>query len=316
MSSRKPSPRKSSLAASIQYRIEAASLAGHEFAVELTLPGPGAVQRVSMPVWIPGSYLVREFARHLHSLVARQGRTACAVRQIDKCTWDIECDPGRPLVLRYKVYAFDNSVRTAWLDSQRGFFNPTSLCLRVHGHESAPHSLSVSKPDDAPHWELATALTPARVGSDGFGRYIAASYDELADSPVEMGQLWSGTFTAGGVPHRFVVNGAPASFDGERLLRDTQKICETAVRFWHGANAPPYERYVFMLNAVDDGYGGLEHRASTALICGRRDLPRQGEPQASEGYVTLLGLISHEYFHTWNVKRLRPAEFASYDYTR
>ncbi|MBY4594610.1 M61 family metallopeptidase [Ottowia caeni] len=316
MSSRKPPQRKSSLATATLYRVEAPSLAGHEYAVELTVPRPATVQRVSMPAWIPGSYLVREFARHLRGLVARQGRGACMVRQIDKCTWDIDCDPDHPLVVRYKVYAFDNSVRTAWLDSQRGFFNPTSLCLRVHGHEDAPHALSVRKPADAPEWELATALTPARVSADGFGRYTATSYDELADSPVEMGKLWSGSFTAGGVPHRFVVSGAPASFDGARLMRDTQKICETAVRFWHGAKAPPYERYVFMLNAVDDGYGGLEHRASTALICGRRDLPRQNEPQASEGYVTLLGLISHEYFHTWNVKRLRPAEFARYDYSR
>lgn len=316
MSSPKPPQRKPSLATATQYRIEAANLSGHDYTVELTVPHPAAVQRVSMPVWIPGSYLVREFARHLHGLTARQGRGSREVRQVDKCTWDIDCDPSRPLVVRYQVYAFDNSVRTAWLDSQRGFFNPTSLCLRVHGHEDATHALSVIKPVEAPHWELATALTPSRVSADGFGRYVAASYDELADSPVEMGQLWSGNFTAGGVQHRFVVSGAPASFDGERLLRDTQKICETAVRFWHGAKAPPFDRYVFMLNAINDGYGGLEHRASTALICGRRDLPRQSEPQASEGYITLLGLISHEYFHTWNVKRLRPAEFARYDYAR
>ncbi len=116
------------------------------------------------------------------------------------------------------------------------------------------------------------------------------------------------------MPHRFVVAGAAPSFDGQRLLADTQKICETAIRFWHGQGKAPFTSYLFMLNAVNDGYGGLEHRNSTALICGRRDLPRQGEARQSEGYTTLLGLISHEYFHTWNVKRLRPAEFAGYDY--
>ncbi len=312
----KTSPKKTGMAAVAHYDIAAASLAGHEYVIELTVPRPAAVQRVSLPVWIPGSYLVREFSRHLHGLAARQGRSACTVRQIDKCTWDIVCEPNRPLVLRYQVYAFDNSVRTAWLDSQRGFFNPTSLCLRVHGQEDSPHTLTVKKPDDTPDWELATALTPRRVGPDGFGRYTAANYDELADSPVEMGSFWSGNFTAGGVPHRFVVAGAPATFDSARLLRDAQKICETAIRFWHGANKAPHKHYLFMLNAVDDGYGGLEHRASTALICTRRDLPRQGEARTSEGYTTLLGLISHEYFHTWNVKRLRPKEFARYDYTR
>ena len=316
MSSRKPSQSKTSLSVAVQYHVEAAHLAGHEFAIELTVPQPAAVQRVSLPVWIPGSYLIREFSRHLHGLKARQGRHACTARQIDKCTWDIHCDPSRPLVLRYQVYAFDNSVRTAWLDTQRGFFNPASTCLRVHGQEDSPHILTVSKPADAPAWELATALTLRRVTADGFGRYAAASYDELADSPVEMGTFWSGDFVAGGVPHRFVVAGAPPSFDGARLLRDTQKICETAIRFWHGAHVPPHKQYLFMLNAVDDGYGGLEHRASTALICTRRDLPRQAEARSSEGYITLMGLISHEYFHTWNVKRLRPKEFARYDYTR
>lgn len=312
----KTSQKKAGVAAVAHYDIEAASLAGHEYTVRLTVPRPSAVQRVSLPVWIPGSYLVREFSRHLHGLSARQGRHACNVRQLDKCTWDIACEPNRPLVLSYQVYAFDNSVRTAWLDSQRGFFNPTSLCLRVHGHEDSPHTLTVHKPADAPHWELATALTPRRISPDGFGRYGAANYDELADSPVEMGTFWSGSFTAGGVPHRFVVAGAPASFDRDRLLRDAQKICETAIRFWHDAQTPPHKHYLFMLNAVDDGYGGLEHRASTALICTRRDLPRQGEARTSEGYTTLLGLISHEYFHTWNVKRLRPKEFARYDYMR
>jgi predicted metalloprotease with PDZ domain len=135
-----------------------------------------------------------------------------------------------------------------------------------------------------------------------------------------MGALWSGEFRAAGVPHRFVVAGAPPAFDGERLLRDTQKICEAAIRFWHGARKPPHDRYLFMLNVVPDGYGGLEHRASTALICGHADLPRHDAPaeaaRVGDGYVTLLGLISHEYFHTWNVKRLRPVEFARYDYTR
>jgi len=120
-----------------------------------------------------------------------------------------------------------------------------------------------------------------------------------------------------------VVAGAPAAFDGERLIADTQAICETQMRFWHGDKVgkrggpkPPHERYVFMLNAVDDGYGGLEHRHSTVLICTRRDLPQLGTRKQPEGYTTLLGLVSHEYFHTWNVKRLRPVEFARYDYGR
>ena len=108
------------------------------------------------------------------------------------------------------------------------------------------------------------------------------------------------------MPHEFAVDGALPGFDGDRLLADVKAICETQIAFWHGARRkPPFERYVFMLNAVDDGYGGLEHRASTALIAARRDLPRLGASESNDGYASLLGLISHEYFHTWNVKRLQ-----------
>ncbi|MCZ2090667.1 MAG: peptidase M61 [Burkholderiales bacterium] len=304
--------------APVRHDVRVASLHGHRYAVCLTIARPAAMQRVSLPAWIPGSYLIREFARHLLPLHATQGGTARACRQIDKSTWDIDCDPRRPLVLRYEAYAFDASVRTAWLDGERGFFNGTSLLLRVHGQEQVTHELCVHAPPQRRDWQLATAMTPVQVDARGFGRWRADDYDELVDHPVTLGAFWSGSFKAGGVPHRLVVTGAPPAFDGARLLRDTQKICETAIRLWHGAKAPPQRHYLFMLNAVDDGYGGLEHRASTALICGRRDLPRHDAPasaaQVGDGYLTLLGLISHEYFHTWNVKRLRPAEFTRYDY--
>jgi predicted metalloprotease with PDZ domain len=225
------------------------------------------------------------------------------------------------------VHAHDDSVRTAWLDTQRGFFNGTSLCLQVQGQTQVPHHIelvtSSFNANGHTPWQVATGLTPVKVDRQGFGTYTAVDYDELVDCPVEMGAFWSGHFKACGIEHRFVVAGATAAFDGERLLRDSQKICETAIQFWHGKKRgqTPHKRYVFMLNAVADGYGGLEHRNSTALICNRADLPRISDSQGhdakqSEGYTTLLGLISHEYFHTWNVKRLRPAAFAQYDYTQ
>ena len=305
----------------LHYAVQAADLHAHLFRVTLTVPAPAAQQIVSLPVWIPGSYLVREFARHLQGLQARQGRRKLAAVQLDKCSWQIDCAPGQPLQLSYEVYAFDPSVRAAWLDTQRGFFNGTSLCLRVHGQEQGPHQLQLLPVAGQPQWQAATGLAPVKTDKRGFGLYAARDYDELVDCPVELGAFWSGSFTACGIPHRFVVAGALPSFDGARLLADTQKICEAEIRFWHGAGAQagrkaPHRQYLFMLHAVDDGYGGLEHRNSTALICGRRDLPRQGEAKRSEGYTTLLGLISHEYFHTWNVKQLRPDVFARYDYTR
>jgi predicted metalloprotease with PDZ domain len=302
--------------ASVHYRVEAADLHAHLFRITLTVAQPEAHQQVSLPVWIPGSYLVREFSKNLQRLAAKQDGRAVAVQQLDKCTWQAECVASSPLVLTYEVYAFDNSVRTAWLDTQRGFFNATSLCLRVHGLEHMVHSLELAPVAGKPQWNAATGLAAHRINKRGFGVYLATDYDELADCPMEIGEFWNAEFKACGVPHRVVVAGAPASFDGERLLADMHRICETAIRFWHDRRKPPFKYYLFILNAVDEGYGGLEHRNSTALIASRRDLPRTADTRPGDGYVTLLGLVSHEYFHTWNVKRLRPAEFAHYDYTR
>jgi len=310
--------------ASLHYRVEAADLHAHLFHVTLSIDQPAAQQRVSLPVWIPGSYLVREFSKNLQRLGARQDGRAVAVQQLDKHSWQVECVPSSPLLLVYEVYAFDNSVRTAWLDTQRGFFNGTSLCLKVHGQENMVHSLELVAGKPVAHWQVATGLAPHKVGKRGFGTYLAADYDELVDCPVEMGTFWSAGFKAGGVPHRLVVAGASESFDSARLLADVHKICETEMRFWHAhagapgraGKRPPHRDYLFILNVVDDGYGGLEHRNSTALIASRRDLPRLGDTRQSDGYVTLLGLVSHEYFHTWNVKHLRPAELTHYDYER
>ena len=309
-----PSPHKTR--APVHYRVEMPDLHTHLYQVTLTVPEPDALQRLTLPAWIPGSYLIREFAKNLQGLQARQGRRALEVLQTGKSSWEVACKAGQPLQLAYTVYANDASVRTAWLEPSRGFFNGTSLCLRAEGHTQGPHALEIRAPKARPAWSVATGLTALLVNAQGFGTYQAADYDELADCPFELGAFWSGTFKACGVPHRFVVSGATPAFDGARLLADTKKICETSIRFWHGGRKPPHKSYVFMLNAVDDSYGGLEHRNSTALICGRRDLPRLGEAKTSDGYTTLLGLISHEYFHTWNVKRLRPAEFTRYDYTR
>lgn len=300
--------------ASVHYTVEAADRHAHLFQVTLRIDEPQAPQRVSLPVWIPGSYLVREFSKNLQRLTARQDDRPVPLQQVDKCTWQIEATPSSPLLLTYEVYAFDTSVRTAWLDPQRAFFNGTSLCLRVHGQEHVVHSLELVAGEDMSSWEVATGLLPHKCGKRGFGTYLAADYDELVDCPVEMGPFWSAEFKVAGVPHRLVVCGAAASFDGERLLHDVHRICETEIRFWHDRKRPPHRSYVFLLNVVDDGYGGLEHRNSTALIASRRDLPRVGEPRPGDGYTTLLGLFSHEYFHTWNVKHLRPAEFARYEY--
>ncbi len=297
----------------IRLHLEIDDLRSHHYRVTMTLPHPAPRQRLSLPAWIPGSYLVREFARHLSGLKASQGRREVALTQIDKHTWEADCSGRGALTLSWRVYAFDSSVRCAWLDAQRGFFNGTGVFLRAEGREADEHRVTLGPLPEG--WQVATGLPEVAPGE-----WSAPDYDALIDHPFELGAFWRGRFTACGTEHEFVVAGALPGFDGERLLADTKKICEAQIRFWHGrddgCDPPPFERYVFMLNATDDGYGGLEHRNSTALICTRRDLPRRGDASSADGYVTLLGLISHEYFHTWNVKRLKPREFAAYELQR
>jgi predicted metalloprotease with PDZ domain len=305
----------------VHYTVDATDVHAHLYRITLTIAKPAKNQRVSLPVWIPGSYMVREFSKHLQKLTASQGGKPVAVAQLDKCSWQVTSTAAKPLTLSYEVYAFDNSVRTAWLDAQRGFFNATSLCLRVEGQTNKPHQLHVKAIDSIAACAVATGATAVKVDKESFGTYAFADYDELADTPFELGNFWRGEFVVRGVAHSFVVAGAPPTFDSKRLLADTQKIVEAEMALWHGdttkaSSKPPFAKYVFMLSAVDDGYGGLEHRNSTALICNRRDLPRLQQKKPSDGYVTLLGLISHEYFHSWNVKRLRPAEFGRYDYSQ
>jgi predicted metalloprotease with PDZ domain len=311
----------------IHYRIEVADAAAHQFKVTLTVADPAPEQQLSLPVWIPGSYMVREFSRHLSCLEARQGTQARPLVQLAKDRWSVVTTGRGALVVSYLVYAFDASVRTAWLSDDRGFFNTTSLCLAVQGRTAEPHRVELHKLPAG--WDVATAMTrvdagtkPTRATQGAAARpartqvFESADYDELADHPFELGPFWRGQFKSGGVVHEVVVSGAWPQFDGARLLADTQRICDEEIRFWHGTGRPPFARYVFMLCATDDGYGGLEHRASTALIGARKDLPRLGVAGTSEGYVTLLGLISHEYFHTWNVKRLKPSEFLPYDFSQ
>ncbi len=308
----------------ITHTLGVEDLHAHLFRVTLTVPRPMAMQHVSLPVWIPGSYMVREFARHLSGLEARQGVRRIKLEQVDKTSWVAPCQGRGALTLSYLVYAFDASVRAAYLDAQRGFFNGTSVFLRAQGFEHEPQHLVLRKLPRG--WKVATSLAAVAVDAAGKGSYQAADYDELVDHPVELGKFWRGAFRARGIPHEIVIAGALPDFDSARLLADTKALCEREIDFWHPASAAParkrttqalpFNHYVFLLNAVDEGHGGLEHRSSTALIASRRQLPQRGQASSSDGYVGLLGLIAHEYFHAWNVKRLRPAEFESFDYTR
>jgi predicted metalloprotease with PDZ domain len=300
----------------IRYSIVAKDLAAHLFEITLTVAKPAAGGQIfALPAWIPGSYMIREFARNIVQIHAESAGKKIPLDKIDKHTWQAaRCDG--PLMLRYEVYAWDLSVRAAHLDQSHGFFNGTSVFLRVLGQESAPHVVDIVKPPGAAYqdWRVATALPELKAKRYGFGTYIAADYDELIDHPVEMGDFSLASFRAHGVQHDIAITGRVPNLDLARLSADLKKICETQIALFEpDSKRAPMKRYVFMTLAVGDGYGGLEHRASTALICARGDLPVLGQKEASEGYRGYLGLCSHEYFHTWNVKRIKPAAFAPYD---
>ncbi len=309
---------------SIHYTIRPSDPDAHLFEVTLRIDDPDRDgQRLALPVWIPGSYMIREFSRHIEGLTATAGAgTAVAVTKIDKNTWI--CAPlaaGRrvSLVVRYLVYAWDLSVRAAHLDASHGFFNGTSVFVAACGRESAACSVDILPPNGPRFrgWRVATTLPPAAdrqaAALFGFGRYRADSYDELIDHPVEMGRFELAGFDVGGCRHEIAITGR-TDVDMARLVRDLKPVCGEQIALFDPAmRRAPVKRYLFMTMAVGDGYGGLEHRASTALICSRNDLPWPGMSGTPDGYQTFLGLASHEYFHTWNVKRIKPARFDPYD---
>lgn len=313
---KKPSQKKQN---AIHYTIVPKDLAGHLFNVTVTVANPDPDgQTFALPAWIPGSYMIREFARNIVRIRADSGGQPLALTKLDKHSWRAAPVAG-PLTLHYEVYAWDLSVRAAHLDQTHGFFNGTSVFLRVVGQESLVHQVDIQRPADpaAKTWRVATAMPEAGAKRYGFGVYACADYDELIDHPVEMGDFELATFKAHGIPHDIVITGRVPNLDMARLQADLKAICETQIAFFEPkTKRAPLERYVFMTMAVGDGYGGLEHRASTALICARADLPSLATPKAAEpgeGYLRFLGLCSHEYFHTWNVKRIKPAAFAPYD---
>ena len=316
---RRVRPAKRPRLSTTRYRIAATDPFAHRFDVDCTIDDPDPDgQRVTLPAWIPGSYLIREFARHVVSVRASaQGRPVPIVKSA-KDAWRVAPCAG-PLTVTIGVYAHDVSVRTAYLDATRGYFNGTSVFLLPEGRAGAPCPVDIEPPAHgaAARWRVATTLPRDGAAPWGFGGYRADDYDELVDHPVEMADFAHAAFEAGGAVHDIAVTGR-VRFDASRLARDLERICRWQIDLWGGAkdSRAPFPRYLFQVFAVGDGYGGLEHRTSTSLLCSRRDLPVPGVERIGDDYRSFLGLASHEYFHAWNVKRVKPAAFVPYDLSR
>lgn len=288
---------------------------------------------VFMPNWIAGSYMLRDFARHIVSIRAyNRWEQDVKLSPTSQFSWQTEAFTTG-LTIEYEVFAHDNSVRTAFLDTDTGFFNATSVCLCVEELAESVHDLTLKAPDKSVGWEVATQLTrSANTPHRSFGDYTARNYDELADCPVRMGELTWLEFNARGIPHTIAISGEVPHLNPELLVTDVRSLCIAQLDLFHpyaASQAPvgyteqltpqtaPFSSFLFLVDARASGYGGLEHRNSTALLCSRNSLPQYEDQEHNrrKAYTDFLGLVSHEYFHSWNVKRIKPASFVSYDLT-
>ncbi len=303
----------------IEYVIRPIDPLGHYFEVDLIIWRPQAIQEVQMPAWIPGSYMIRDFSRQMVSIYAYQINdkqhliSPLEVDAVDSNSWKIYTTQ-KPILIRSKIYAFDTSVRAAYLDQFRGFFNHTSLCLRATGFADSSSLVHIEKQEWMNTWSLITSMNPKRLSKNGFGTYFVSNYDELIDHPVSLGHFQIIHWKSFGIRHHMVIQGATEPIDRAKLEKDLKAITQAHIAFFEPDTLQaPFKQYIFHVNTSANGYGGLEHRNSTALLCKRSDLPYKNLVTQQKAYEDFLGLCSHEYFHAWNVKNIQPVAFQPYD---
>ena len=279
----------------------------HQWHITLKFQNPSDSSVVlKLPNWVPGSYLIRDFSRHIITISAECDGQPAALSQTAKNIWQTSPKSGH-WVIRYTAYAFDLSVRGSFLDTNRGFFDGSCLFFSIEGRLKDTHSLSFNNLPEG--WRIATSMP-----TTGSNTFQTTSYHDLIDHPVELGNIEFLDFEAGGISHRIALSGHYPDFDRDRLVSDIRTICETELAMF--PSPAPFTHYLFLLYVGDNIYGGLEHISSTALLADRHSLPPHGMTDANDAYTQLLGLFSHEYFHAWNVKSIKPAAFAPYDLDR
>lgn len=282
----------------------------HLFEVEVRVGSVSGAVELVMPSWTPGSYLMREFGRHVQDFAATDASgSPLPWRKTDRSTWRVEAGAGTEVVARYRVFAHELTVRTSHLDDSHAFVNGASVFMFARGREAERVEIEVEAQES---WEVATSLERQSAERAGKGsgtavtRLFAADYDELVDSPLEIGTHKTVAWEQDGVPHEYVIWGH-SDFDTGRLVSETRAIIDTAKAMFGGSL--PYDRFVFILHVIPDGRGGLEHRASTSL-----QVPAKMTRGAE--YEHLISLVAHEFFHVWNAKRIRPEPLGPFDYTR
>ncbi|MDH6086582.1 M61 family metallopeptidase [Umezakia ovalisporum] len=272
----------------------------HLFEVTLRLINHSSnILDLKMPVWTPGSYLVREYAKNLQQFTAFAGDKPLTWRKISKNHWQVNTTGASELIVTYRIFANELTVRTNHLDSSHGYFNGAALFFRLPGWENLPIQITVLPP--RPDWRVTTSLPPVGDQSHSFW---AADFDTLVDSPFEIGSHESYYFEVLGKPHELAVWGK-GNLESQRAIADLEKIIEVEAEMFGGL---PYERYVFLVHLFGQGYGGLEHKNCCSLIYQRFGFRSQDK------YERFVQLAAHEFFHLWNVKRIRPKGLEVFDY--
>jgi predicted metalloprotease with PDZ domain len=270
--------------------------------VEIADPDPQG-QEVSLARWVPGSYLIRELSKNIIQIRAFCDNQPIELEKLDNSRW--RCAPaiGGSVRIEYEVYAWDNSVRGAHFDTTHAFIEGARLFLKVEGFEAAPCTVHIEKPlgDSYQHWRVATSMS----GGKEENSFKANNYEELIDHPFEIGIFEEIAFNVCDIPHRLVVTGQHYGCL-KRLVDELTKVCT----YYHQLLRTPtdLDQYTFLLSLSANGYGGLEHCKSSACQASRYDIPL-ADGRLTKGQISLLGLLSHEYFHLWNVKRMKPAVF-------
>jgi predicted metalloprotease with PDZ domain len=284
----------------IYYQVAMPQPETHLFEINLQIVNhTSSILDLKMPVWTPGSYLVREYAKNLQDFVAFAGEKPLSWRKVSKNHWQINTANVSEIAIKYRIFANELSVRTNHLDSTHGYFNGAALFLRLVGCDNLPIRVTVIPP--YPQWRVTTALPKIPDKSNTF---YAADFDTLVDSPFEVGEHQLYQFDVLGKPHELAIWGQ-GNFQVQPLISDIQKIVQIEAEMFGGL---PYDRYVFLLHLFAQAYGGLEHKNCCSLIYQRFGFRTQDK------YERFIQLLAHEFFHLWNVKRIRPKALEVFNY--